>query len=354
MSTLAIPMQHPHERTSTATKSQQEELQQIEADLQEEKLYSLRSRLDNLMGSLAQPNNAISIEPTLSTQPQDHPQKQGKERDPRGLLLPGRVWVVDPCKLNLFIFSRFTTNTSKSDTDNSSFLFTTDGDQGQYKGDVDDQNLPDGTGDMIYVDGRKYHGGWKHGHWHGSAKCRWPNGDIFKGTFDMCERHGHGSYQWSDGRSFTGDFFKDKRHGNGEFRWPDGSTYVGEFKQGHRDGYGNYRFPDGSVYEGGWCNSQMHGQGECQWADKRVYSGEWQNGKAHGLGKETRPDGSVRHDGLWEEDRPIRDVPAADISSATITTITSTAETTMDVSVSVEELEEAAIDDSLLDAVVGV
>ena len=38
-----------------------------------------------------------------------------------------------------------------------------------------------------------------------------------------------------------------------------------------------------------------------------VYQGEWVNGKAHGQGKETRPDGSIRHDGLWENDKPIRD-----------------------------------------------
>ena len=30
------------------------------------------------------------------------------------------------------------------------------------------------------------------------------------------------------------------------------------------------------------------------------------NGKAHGQGIEIRPDGSVRHDGQWENDKPIR------------------------------------------------
>jgi hypothetical protein len=45
---------------------------------------------------------------------------------------------------------------------------------------------------------------------------------------------------------------------------------------------------------------------QCCWSDGRRYSGEWMNGKAHGQGTEIRPDGSVRHDGQWENDKPIR------------------------------------------------
>jgi len=45
---------------------------------------------------------------------------------------------------------------------------------------------------------------------------------------------------------------------------------------------------------------------QCHWSDGRVYTGDWENGKAHGYGKEVRPDGSIRHDGKWEMDKPIR------------------------------------------------
>ena len=41
------------------------------------------------------------------------------------------------------------------------------------------------------------------------------------------------------------------------------------------------------------------------WVDGRIYKGQWVAGKAHGYGTETRPDGSIRHDGQWENDRPI-------------------------------------------------
>ena len=44
----------------------------------------------------------------------------------------------------------------------------------------------------------------------------------------------------------------------------------------------------------------------CTWSDGRVYKGEWAMGQAHGQGKETNPDGTVRHDGLWQYDTPVR------------------------------------------------
>jgi hypothetical protein len=86
-------------------------------------------------------------------------------------------------------------------------------------------------------------------------------------------------------------------------------VYVGTFNliTGHREGFGIYKFSNGSVYTGEWLSGKYHGVGECIWPNNRWYRGEWKEGKAHGYGVEIRPDGTVRHDGLWYEDRPIRD-----------------------------------------------
>jgi hypothetical protein len=35
--------------------------------------------------------------------------------------------------------------------------------------------------------------------------------------------------------------------------------------------------------------------------------GHWHMGKAHGKGKEVNPDGSIRHEGVWSYDKPIRE-----------------------------------------------
>ena len=61
------------------------------------------------------------------------------------------------------------------------------------------------------------------------------------------------------------------------------------------------------MYKGEWKHGVYDGKGECKWSDGRHYEGEWSGGKAHGVGKETNPDGTIRHDGQWEYDRPIRD-----------------------------------------------
>lgn len=45
----------------------------------------------------------------------------------------------------------------------------------------------------------------------------------------------------------------------------------------------------------------------CTWVDGRVYTGEWYQGQAHGRGREINPDGTVRHDGEWKYDQPVRD-----------------------------------------------
>ncbi|KAG7356801.1 phosphatidylinositol-4-phosphate 5-kinase [Nitzschia inconspicua] len=181
------------------------------------------------------------------------------------------------------------------------------GDQGEFQGELNADNLPHGTGIMKYSDGRVYSGEWKDGRWHGRGRATFSNGDVFEGMYFEDQRHGLGIYQWSDGREFKGGFVNDQRSGHGEYTWPDGAKYVGEFQKGLRHGEGTYTFSDGSFYKGSWRQGKYHGKGECFWSDGRVYRGDWENGKAHGYGKEVRPDGSIRHDGKWENDKPVRD-----------------------------------------------
>ena len=101
---------------------------------------------------------------------------------------------------------------------------------------------------------------------------------------------------------FFYSFVDDER----EYRWPDGAVYRGEFVAGHRQGEGTYTFSDGSTYTGEWLRGRYHGVGQCVWTDGRVYKGEWRDGKAHGYGVEKRADGTIRHEGTWNMDVPVR------------------------------------------------
>jgi len=80
----------------------------------------------------------------------------------------------------------------------------------------------------------------------------------------------------------------------------------GEFANGQREGHGSYKFSDGGQYTGSWKDGRYSGYGTCSWEDGRCYQGEWRNGMAHGKGRETYADGTVRHDGQWVDDEPIR------------------------------------------------
>eukprot|EP00977_Amphora_coffeiformis_P007916 scaffold1771_cov172-Amphora_coffeaeformis.AAC.9 len=179
------------------------------------------------------------------------------------------------------------------------------GDEGRYTGIMLD-GLPHGEGIMHYSDGRSYTGEWLYGRWHGQGRALFVNGDLYVGKYERDRRHGKGRYEWSDGRVYDGEFVRNQRQGHGSYTWPDGASYVGEFVDGQRHGEGCYRFADGSVYKGEWKNGKYDGIGECVWASGRKYHGEWQAGQAQGFGVEFRSDGTIRHEGEWKKDRPVR------------------------------------------------
>ena len=164
---------------------------------------------------------------------------------------------------------------------------------------------PETHGTMKYDDGRYYTGSWKRGRWNGHGKAIFANGDTYTGDYVHDQRHGVGRYEWSDARVYDGRFNNDQREGHGTYSWPNGSVYCGDFHLGLRHGYGTYTYEDGSVYSGEWLNGKQHGNGECIWADGRCFRGEWLNGHTR-AGVETRADGSIRHDGVWRKNRPVR------------------------------------------------
>ena len=179
------------------------------------------------------------------------------------------------------------------------------GDEGRYTGIMMD-GLPHGEGTMHYSDGRSYFGEWRNGRWHGHGRAKFVNGDLYIGRYERDRRHGKGRYEWADGRIYDGEFVRNQRHGRGFYTWPDGASYSGEFVDGQRHGEGCYRFADGSVYKGEWQHGKYDGIGECVWASGRKYHGEWRAGKAQGYGVEFRADGTIRHQGEWKKDKPVR------------------------------------------------
>ena len=56
--------------------------------------------------------------------------------------------------------------------------------------------------------------------------------------------------------------------------------------------------------ERGGVGVQKHGKGTYTWASGGKYVGQYKDNKRHGLGKYTLADGTVHHDGEWENNQP--------------------------------------------------
>jgi hypothetical protein len=161
-------------------------------------------------------------------------------------------------------------------------------------------------------------------------------------------REGHGVYEWPDGAKYEG-YFKDGQHdGQGTYRVSVVEVFVYHyfllwythhflFPSSFRSftvcrWFGIHRFLEAGSLPREWvrtvgterldCLSDIFGRSHsvfplsffaivacsrsCTWSDGRVYSGMWSGGQAHGQGKETNPDGTIRHDGEWQHDSPLR------------------------------------------------
>ena len=93
-------------------------------------------------------------------------------------------------------------------------------------------------------------------------------------------------------------------NGTGSIVWASGAYYVGEIKDGKQHGEGTKTFADGAKYVGEYKDGNKHGEGTFTWPSGNKYVGQWKDGKQHGLGKFTFADGTVDHDGEWENGEP--------------------------------------------------
>lgn len=96
---------------------------------------------------------------------------------------------------------------------------------------------------------------------HGKGIARYPNGDVFEGTYQHGKRDGSGSYTFKNGASYVGSYKNNKKHGAGKLIYPDGSAFDGDWRADKRHGQGKYQYKNGDVYDGGWKMGERHGKG---------------------------------------------------------------------------------------------
>jgi hypothetical protein len=263
--------------------------------IRQEEIDQLRNRVDSVLKNLVQSTEVDTQ--VLKTQVQSL-------RDGPGSVTGGAVFISSE------VSSRSSGNGEDETDKNTNATSTTTkyveqqwivdpyGDQGEFEGELNADNLPHGTGIMKYTDGRVYAGEWKAGRWHGKGRATFSNGDVFEGMYYEDQRHGLGIYQWCDGREFKGGFVNDQRSGHGEYTWPDGAKYSGEFQKGLRHGEGTYtvrkrnKLPKNpGMTSSHWADSNdlpVHCFWMTQFSDGSFYKGSWKQGKYHGKGEVCR------------------------------------------------------------------
>ena len=117
----------------------------------------------------------------------------------------------------------------------------------------------------------------------------WPDGAVYRGTWQANSRHGRGSFRWPSGDHYDGEWANDTQDGEAVFVWADGRTFTGGFKAGSIEGFGRFIRPDGLVYEGDYVSTKREGHGCLLEADSSSYCGEFgHRGKMHGYGVKVR------------------------------------------------------------------
>ena len=222
--------------------------------------------------------------------------------------------------------------------------------QDKYKGTLDRQGRPEGSGTMIFANNDKYSGGFKAGLKHGFGKREnvdmssyegeyfngkpngkgifiWADGDKYDGMWRHGVFHGQGKKESKDGTTYDGEWRDGLPHGKGDLKWSDGSRYDGQWRDGQPNGEGTKYHTDGSQYHGSWVDGEATGHGmkenfiskciftgewvrnelvygKCEYPNQSEYEGQWMNGKPHGKGKMVWPNDDKMYEGEYFAGKP--------------------------------------------------
>ncbi|KAL9675211.1 hypothetical protein QQ045_003412 [Rhodiola kirilowii] len=162
-------------------------------------------------------------------------------------------------------------------------------------------NLPNGHGKYLWLDGCMYEGDWFRGKTMGKGKFSWPSGATYEGEFKSGFMDGKGTYIGSTGDTYRGSWVMNLKHGHGTKIYSNGDYFDGDWSRGMQDGQGRYQWKNGNKYIGQWRNGNIHGNGTLIWSNGNRYDGFWEDGVPKGNGTFRWADGSF-YVGVWSKD----------------------------------------------------
>ena len=81
----------------------------------------------------------------------------------------------------------------------------------------------------------------------------------------------------------------------------------GEYLEGTLNGYGTKSWANGDSYEGEFLDGYRTGHGVYKWASGDRYEGEWKDNIRHGYGIQFWISLNQQYEGLWKDDKPVKD-----------------------------------------------
>ena len=127
-----------------------------------------------------------------------------------------------------------------------------------------------GSGVYFSTDGTIYRGSWINNTFHGKTnKIAFKNGDTYSGNVNNSHITGQGTMTYVNQESqepgiYTGDFVCGQKCGYGIHLWPNGNIYKGSWNNGSFNGDGilDATYSHDTVYTGPWINGHQQAEGE--------------------------------------------------------------------------------------------
>lgn len=137
---------------------------------------------------------------------------------------------------------------------------------------------------MIYPDGSRYEGDWKHDLKQGFGAYSYPNGDIYEGAWFKGKRHGLGTYFYADSKvKFMGTWIEGTIEGSGQIIYPR-YRYHGSWVKGMPKGTGCFVFDTDCMQHGFHLltkdpNLEEYGEGEEEKEEKDAKDDKLEEGE---------------------------------------------------------------------------
>lgn len=148
-----------------------------------------------------------------------------------------------------------------------------------------------GSGTFAYEGGITCTGEWASGVLHGQARCDFPDGSWYDGTWASGKRNGSGRAS-GEGDVYEGTW-KDDHFASGSVVSAEGVRFEGTWEGWGPTGSGTATYPNGDVYSGAIVSGQRHGTGTLVSTQGYTLEGSWDGDKRHGQSRATLADGTV-------------------------------------------------------------